>query len=73
MNTMTCDLLKLGACIITGGLNKGVDQLIGNEVKRKRASEDNNLRAVLGICNWGCLEDKKSLLTVNEIDLPYYV
>lgn len=55
------NLLKPGAWIITGGLNRGVDRLIGNEVMQKPANKD---KTVLGISNWGCLEDRELLLNV---------
>ena len=62
--------IKPEVWIITGGLDKGVDQLIGEEVKAKLKTEDKNLQAVLGICSWGCLGDKKSFL--NVIYLSYF-
>lgn len=63
-------LLKPDAWIITGGLNTDVDKLIGNEVSQRLEIKDKNPQPVLGICNWGRLADKKSLL--NVIYLLYY-
>ena len=50
--------------MITGGLNKGVDHLIGNEVKNRLVNGERLPRAVLGICNWGWLEMQKVLRNV---------
>lgn len=50
--------------MITGGLNKGVDQLIGDEVKKRLANKEKIPLAVLGIGSWGCLKEKKNLLSV---------
>ena len=57
-------MLNADAWITTGGLDKGVDQLIGNEVKQKLANEEAIPKAVLGISHWGELKDKKALLNV---------
>lgn len=47
------------AWIITGGLNKGIDDFIGSEVAQKLTSLDKIPRAILGISNWDCLAKKK--------------
>jgi len=57
------------AWIITGGLNKGVDQLIGNEVKQRLAKSETIPQVVLGISNWGCLEEKRSLLNNSRVPI----
>lgn len=57
-------MFKSDAWLITGGLNKRVDRFIGNEVEKIQANKDKILHAVLGISNWGCLAEKKNLLSV---------
>lgn len=52
------------AWLITGGLNKGVDQLIGNEVKDRLAKWSKIPKVVLGITNRECIARRKSLLNV---------
>lgn len=56
--------MNADAWIITGGLNKGVDQLIGNEVKERLENLEKIPRLVLGINNWECIAKKKNLLSV---------
>lgn len=65
-------MLKPDAWIITGGVNKGVDQVTGNEVKQRLANKDKIPQAVLGISNWGFLEEKKILLNVKYSILLAY-
>lgn len=58
------NLFKPDAWIITGGLNRGVDQLIGDEVKQRLENRDKIPLAVLGINHWGRLAEKEKLLNV---------
>lgn len=52
------------AWLITGGLNKGVDQLIGNEVKERLANWNKIPKVVLGITNRECIAKKKDIPNV---------
>ena len=56
-------MLKLDAWIITGGLNQGVDRLIGEKKLDTPRISGKNPPVVLGICHWGSLEETNNLLT----------
>ena len=58
--------LSVDAWIITEGVTEGIGRFVGDKIEKFVDEKGKRPKAVLSICNWGCVRDKHRLIHENR-------